>query len=166
MLRPGQIIWLCYECSDLVFTLRRNSMSYARNAIFVALFAATSVLAEGAFPQAPVNLKEAEAQGLQRLSVEDLKAFIPGTLDTKGTQGKSTRIFKPDGGYERKAFQDFSGSWRFDEGKNAYCLDVRKKKGVDRTCFAVFHAREGNYYFDYDLENGFYAHSWTPAKAE
>jgi hypothetical protein len=30
---------------------------------------------------------------------------------------KSKRIFKPDGGYEFKGFQDFSGYWRFDEGK-------------------------------------------------
>lgn len=141
-------------------------MSYARHAIFIALFTATSVLAQGIYPKAPVNLKEAEAQGLQRLSVEELKAFIPGTHETKGTTGKSTRTFKPDGGYERKAIKDFSGTWRFDEGKNAYCLDVYKMKGLDKTCFAVFRAPEGNYYFDYDLQNGFYSHSWTPAKAE
>ena len=141
-------------------------MSYARQAIIIALFTATSALAQGVFPQAPVNLKEAEAQGLQRLSVEDLKAFIPGTHETTGTTGKSTRTFKPDGGYVRKAIKDFTGKWRFDEGKNGYCLDVYKQKGMDKTCFAVFRAREGNYYFDYDLENGFYSHSWTPAKAE
>jgi len=141
-------------------------MSYARHALFIALFTATSVLAQGGFPQAPANLKEAEAQGLQRLSVEDLKAFMPGTHATKGTTGKSTRTFKPDGGYERKAFKDFSGTWRFDEGKNAYCLDVYKKQGMDKTCFAVFRAPDGKHYFDYDLENGFYSHSWTPAKAE
>ena len=141
-------------------------MSYARHAIFIALFTATSALAQGPSPQAPTNLKEAEAQGLQRLSVEDLKAFIPGTHATKGTTGKSTMIFKPDGGFERKAFQNFTGSWRFDEAKNAYCLDVYKKKGLDKTCFAVFRAKEGDYFFDYDLENGFYSHSWTPAKAQ
>jgi hypothetical protein len=141
-------------------------MSFARHAIFIALFTATSVLAQGMSPQAPVNLKEAEAQGLQRLSVEDLKAFMPGTHKTEGTTGKSTLIFKPDGGYERKAFKSFSGTWRFDEGKNAYCLEVQKKKGLDRLCFAVFRAKEGDFYFDYDLENGFYSHTWTPAKAE
>ena len=141
-------------------------MSYARHAIFIALFTATSVLAQGTYPQAPVNLKEAEAQGLQRLSVEDLKAFIPGTHKTEGTTGKSTLTFKPDGGYERKSFKDFSGTWRFDEEKNAYCIDVQKKKGLDRLCFAVFRAKEGNIYFDYDLQNGFYSHTWTPAKAE
>ena len=46
-----------------------------------------------------------------------------------GTTGKSTKTFKPDGGFERKGLKDFTGSWRFDEGKNAYCLDVYKKKG-------------------------------------
>jgi len=141
-------------------------MSYARHAILVALFTATSVLAQESGPKAPINLKEAEAQGLQRMSVEDLKAFIPGTQMTHGTTGKSTRTFKPDGGYERKAFQDFRGTWRFDEGKNAYCLEVLKKKGMDKTCFAVFRAGDGKHYFDYDLENGFYSHTWIPAKAE
>jgi len=141
-------------------------MSCARHAIFIALFAATSVLAQGGFPQAPVNLKEAEAQGLQRLSVEELKAFIPGIHETRGTTGKSTRAFKPEGSYERKAFKDFNGTWRLDEGKNAYCLEVNKKKGLDKLCFAVFRAPVGNDYFDYDLENGFYSHTWTPAKAE
>jgi hypothetical protein len=141
-------------------------MSYARHAIFIALFTATSVLAQGGIPQAPVNLKEAEAQGLQRLSVEDLKAYMPGTHKETGTEGKSTKYFKPDGGFVRKGLKEFNGSWRFDEAKNAYCLDVYKKKGQEKTCFAVFRAPAGNYYFDYDLENGFYSHSWTPAKAE
>src|SRR4030042_1118337 len=102
------------ECLDSAFPSRRNTMSYARHAIFIALFTATSVLAQGVVPQAPVNLKEAEAQGLQRLSVEALKAFIPGTHEVKGTTGKSTKYFKPDGGFERKGFKDFTGSWRFD----------------------------------------------------
>lgn len=124
-------------------------MSYARHSILVALFAATSVLAqEGGAPKAPVNLKEAEAQGLQRLSVGDLKAFIPGIHEVKGTTGKSTKYFKPDGSFERKGFKDFTGSWHFDEGKNGYCLDVYKKKGLEKTCFAVFRAPEGNYFFD------------------
>lgn len=55
-------------------------MSYAHRAFLIALFATTSAPAQqGAVPTAPVNLKEAEAQGLQRLSAEELKAFIPGT---------------------------------------------------------------------------------------
>ena len=141
-------------------------MTYARHAIFITMFAATSVLAQGAFPQAPVNLKEAEAQGLQRLSVEELKTFMPGTLATKSTTGKGKRIFNPDGSFVRKAFKDFTGSWRFDEGKNAYCLDVNKQKKMGKACFAVFRAAEGDYFFDYDLQNGFYAHTWTVAKGE
>lgn len=142
-------------------------MSYARHAVLIGLFATTSVLAqEGGFSKAPANLKEAEAQGLHRMSIEELKPFIPGTHVTKGTTGKSTRTFKPDGAYERKAFKDFSGTWRFDEGKNAYCLDVSMRKGMDKICYAVFRAPEGNHYFDYDLMNGFYSHTWTPAKAE
>ncbi len=138
-------------------------MPHARHAIFVALFTATSVLAQGVFPQAPVNLKEAEAQGLQRLGMEDLKALLPGTLE--GTKLK--RIFKPDGSYQfLKGAQDYRGSWRFDEGKNAYCLDVYKKKDREKACYAVFRAAEGNYYFDYEIEVGFHSHTWTPAKTE
>jgi hypothetical protein len=142
-------------------------MSYAHRAILIALFATTSALAEqGAVPTAPVNLKEAEAQGLQRLSAEELKAFIPGTHEVKGTTGKSTKYFRADGSFERKGFKDFAGKWRFDEGGNAYCLDVYKKKGMERNCFAVFRAREGEYYFDYDVENGFFSHAWRPARPE
>jgi hypothetical protein len=141
-------------------------MSYPRTAMLVALFTATTVLAQEVFPKAPVNLKEAEAQRLQRLNVEDLKAFMPGSLTTRSPTGKSTRIFKQDGSFERKSFKDFSGTWRFDEGENAYCLEVRKKKGTEKACFAVFRAPGENYYFDYDIENGFYAHTFTPAKAE
>lgn len=142
-------------------------MSCARHAVLIALLAATPVLAqEDGFPKAPVNLKEAEAQGLHRMSVEELRPFIPGTHQTRGTTGKSTRTFKPDGAYERKAFKDFSGTWRFDEDNNAYCLEVRQKKGMEKICFAVFRAPEGKHYFDYDLMNGFYSHTWTPARAE
>jgi len=142
-------------------------MSFARHAILITLFAATSVLAQGGgVPKEPVNLKEAEAQGLQRLSVEDLKAFIPGTHQTWGTTGKSTKYFKPDGGFERKGFKEYTGTWHFEEGKNAYCIDVYKKKGLEKTCFAVFRAPDGNFYFDYDLQNGFYAHTWSPTKSE
>lgn len=99
-------------------------------------------------PKAPVNLKDAETQGLQRLSVEELKAFIPGVHEVRGTTGKSAKYFKPDGGFERKGFKEFSGTWRFDPGKNAYCLDVQKKKGFDESCFAVFRAPAGGFYFD------------------
>ena len=140
-------------------------MSYARHAIFVALFTATSVLAQGG-SQAPVNLKEAEAQGLQRLSVEDLKAFMPGIHEEQGTTGKSTKYFKPDGGFEPRGIKDFTGSWRFDEGRNGYCLDVYKKKGMEKTCFAVFRAPDGTHYFDYEVDTGFYSHVWRRATKE
>ena len=32
-------------------------------------------------------------------------------------------------------------------------------KALDRPCFAAFRAKEGNFYFDYDLQNGFYSHT-------
>jgi hypothetical protein len=142
-------------------------LTCARHAILITLFAAASVLAQGGgVPQAPLNLKEAEAQGLQRLSVEELKAFMPGVNQTWGTTGKSTRFFNPDGSYERKALKTFTGKWSLDESKNAYCLDVYKAKGMDKNCFAVFRAAEGNFYFDYDLGDGFYSHTWSPAKSK
>lgn len=142
-------------------------MFHVRNAVLAALFAATPALAqEGTVPKAPVNLKEAEAQGLQRVSADELKAFMPGVNETRGPTGKSTRLFNPDGSFERKAFKTFTGKWRLDADKNGYCLDVNKGKKFDRSCFAVFRAPQQGYYFDYDMEDGFYAHTWFPAKAE
>lgn len=133
--------------------------------LFGFCVAAPALAQEDGFPKGPVNLKEAETQGLQRVSAEELKAFMPGVNETRGPTGKSTRFFNPDGSFERRAFKTFTGKWRLDAEKNAYCLEVTKQKKFDRSCFAVFRAPQGNYFFDYDMEDGFYAHTWAPDKS-
>ncbi|MCR4304676.1 MAG: hypothetical protein NUV63_10710 [Gallionella sp.] len=65
-------------------------MSTFRSAILVPLFMAVATTTFAAdFPQAPPNQKEAEAQGLQRVSLEELKKFIPGIVGNKGFRGES-----------------------------------------------------------------------------
>jgi hypothetical protein len=41
----------------------------------------------GDSPKGPPNLKEAQAQGLQRVNIEELKKFIPGVIINKGKKG-------------------------------------------------------------------------------
>ncbi len=119
------------------------------------------------FPTAPVNLKEAQIQGLVRVTAEELKAFFPGVIDLRGPTGEHTMIYKADGSLERKGFRDKPGSWRIDEGRNAYCnLFPRRMGAPTEACFAVFRAADGRHYFDYDLRDGFYAHVWRRAAAE
>jgi hypothetical protein len=43
------------------------------------------------FPSSPVNLKEAEAQGLHRLSGTELKTLFPGTTDSRQYNGEERR---------------------------------------------------------------------------
>lgn len=124
------------------------------------------------FPTAPPNLKEVEATGLPRLSVEDLKAMLPGVVDSKGPKGRHLITQNADGTCLRKAAkrgvgQDASGTWRVDEKNDAYCRSLPKmgkgimaKGGYEENCFAVFRAPDGIHYFDYDVQDGFYAHVW------
>lgn len=145
-------------------------MLACRSAIVIPLFvAATSLAFAEDPPAAPPKLKEAEAQGLQRVSMEDLKQLIPGTLITKGTKGKHNRTFKPDGSVDRTGFgaMESTGTWRFDEKNNAYCNAFKGKKGsFNENCFAVFRAPDGTHYFDYEIDTGFYTHAWRRAAGE
>jgi hypothetical protein len=115
-----------------------------------------------------VNQKEAEAQGLKRVNLEELKKLIPGILKVKDFKGKKRILtFNPDGSVERK---DQTGKWNFDEGKNAYCVTFEEKMfkkgnvGTGKHCFAVFRAKDGSNFFDFDVENGFFAHQWHPVE--
>jgi hypothetical protein len=143
---------------------RRKEMLAYRSAILIPLFvAATSYAFAQDFPTAPPKLKEAEAQGLQRVSMEELKQLIPGTLITKGTRGKHKRTLKPDGSADRTGFgaMESTGTWRFDEKNTAYCNAFKGKKGfAEENCFAVFRAPDGTHYFDYEIDTGFYTHVW------
>ena len=124
------------------------------------------------FPTAPPNLKEMEAKGLPRLSAEELKAFFPGVIDSKGTKGRHILTFNADGTLLRKPFKhglsEDTGTWKIDEKNNTHCVSLPKgkgvvKKGYDENCFATFRAPDGVHFFDYDVSDGFYAHVWRKA---
>lgn len=128
--------------------------------------AATNAFA-GDYPKGPPNLKEAEAEGLQRVNLEELKKFIPGVIKNKGHQGgKHTLTFKADGSVDRTGFdtKQQTGQWHFDEKNNAYCTAFYEKKGYREACFAVFRAKDGANFFDYDIKDTFYAHVWHPGE--
>jgi len=137
-------------------------------ALFVMFIAATTQTFAAEFPTAPPKQKDAEAQGLHRMSTAELKEFLPGKMKTMGVEGKHKRTFNPDGSAYRTGIGDkeSTGTWRFDENDNAYCNAFKEKKGVKETCFAVFRAADGTYYFDYEIDTGFYAHVWRSAKKE
>jgi hypothetical protein len=131
------------------------------------LMAAASIALAADFPKAPANQKEAETEGLQRVNLEELKKFIPGIVNNKGFKGgKHTLTFKPDGSVDRTGFgaKEQTGKWNFDEEKNALCVAFQEKHGYKKTCLAVFRAKDGINFFDYDVENGFFAHVWHPGE--
>ncbi len=69
-----------------------------RSALLAPLFmvATTNTFA------APPNIKAAEAKGLQRVNLEELKKFIPGVIKVKGHKGgQYTLTFKADGSVDR-----------------------------------------------------------------
>ncbi len=138
--------------------------AFCLSAVF--LVSVDSAFAEE-FPTAPADIKGAEALGLHRLSLEELKAFFPGVVKSKGTKGHHKLTFKPDGSVDKKGFHDTTGKWRIDESNDAYCVafteapDKLGKPHVStETCFAVFRAPDGTHYFDYDIEDGLYASVW------
>ncbi len=139
-----------------------------RSAVLASLLMAVVPYAIAAdFPKGPPNQKEAEAQGLKRVSVDELKQFIPGVLIAMSFKGKKHRLtFNPDGSVHRTGIGDMelTGKWNFDEPKNAYCLSFQSKHGFEHNCLAVFRATDGTNFFDYDVDNGFYAHAWHPKK--
>lgn len=149
-------------------------MCNARYLTFVFLFAVAATQAAERFPaKHPMSLKEAQAQGLQRLSAEDLKAFIPGTQESKGPKapggvgGGKLRIFNPDGSFEAQAKQQRTGKWRIDSKSNAWCRSLDSSPNMpmqasDEHCFAVFRAPDGVHYFDYDIGDTLYAGVWRP----
>jgi hypothetical protein len=140
-----------------------------RYAVLVSLlmFAASSTYATE-FAKELANQKEAEAQGLQRVNLEELKKFIPGEVRVRDFKGKKRILtYNSDGSVDRK---DQTGKWNFDEGKNAYCVlfeDKKFQKGNVRSekhCFAVFRAKDGINFYDFDVENGFFSHVWHPGE--
>lgn len=130
-----------------------------RSAVLVCMFMCSTAMADAAeFPTAPPRLKDAEAQGLVRMSAAELKESLPGTWVQMGTKGKRKKTFNPDGTAYRTGFVEMegSGTWRIDEKNGGYCNTFRGKKLHDEACFAVFRAPDGAHYFDYELDTGFY----------
>ena len=139
-------------------------MSTRTYAVVLALLLAATAQAENLiFPKGPPRMKDAEAQGLQRVRAEELKALFPGTSKSVAAAGRGFRTFKPDGVFEIKTFQDLKGTWRIDEKNNAYCMAARVAGKYGDECFAVFRAPDGTHYFDYDIEDGAYSRTWRPA---
>jgi hypothetical protein len=117
------------------------------------------------FPAAPPKLKEMEAQGLLRVSAEDLKAHFPGIVDWKGVTSRRIITHNPDGSLVSKGFKhgfaDILGKWRIDEKNNTYCKALPKQRGgIEEHCFAVFRASDGVHFFDYDVKDGLYVGVW------
>lgn len=138
-------------------------MSTIRIALLVSMFvsaAAPTYAAE--FPSAPPRLKDAEAQGLQRVSAEELKSIVQGKMETKGNTGDGARTFNADGSVLRSGFgdSDITGTWRIDQANNAYCnaFTFPGRRGYRDICFAVFRAPDGTHYFGYDIRDGYLAH--------
>lgn len=133
--------------------------------ILLLLFASAMVqAADNNFPEAPPKLKDAEAKGLHRLSNEEFKAFFPGTIELQRHSGThATKTFKPDGSVEVLGFQDLSGTWRFDEKRNAYCDRIHTKVKRGERCYAVFSAGDGVHHFDYDLSDNLQTITWRRA---
>lgn len=127
------------------------------------------------FPTAPPNLKEMETKGLPRVSTEELKELFPGVIDSRGPTGRHIVIHNADGTCIRKAAkhgvgQDASGKWRINEKNNTLCRymprmgkGVMAKGGSEEHCFALFRAADGMHFFEYDVQDGFYAHTWRKA---
>jgi hypothetical protein len=129
-----------------------------RSVLLSMFVAATTIAYAAEFPTAPPRLKDAEAQGLARLSAAELKESLPGKWTQKGTKGKRTKTFNPDGSAYRTGFgvMEGAGTWRIDEKNNAYCNTFTGKKGAEEGCFAAFRAPDGTHYFDYEVDTGFY----------
>ena len=140
-------------------------MSILRSTLAVALLVSIPAIGLAQeFPQAPPKLKEAETQGLPRVSTEELKEFLPGKLDGLGPLGHRIKTFKSDGSVDRTSYSGKkapdSGTWRFDEANNTYCQTFRGKMGSQEDCFAVFRAPDGTHFFDYDVKTGFFERTW------
>ena len=136
-----------------------------RSALLATLF---MVVATNTFAAPPPNIKAAEAKGLQRVSSEELKKFIPGAMKVKGHKGgKYTLTFKADGSVDRTGgvgLDTQTGKWHFDEKNNAYCSTFEEVMGYQEVCFAVFSAPNGKKFLSYDIEDSFFAHGWRPVK--
>ena len=137
-----------------------------RSTVLVSMFVASTAISHAEeFPTEPPKLKDAESQGLVRVSTEELKQFMPGKVDSKGPTGRRIKTFKADGSVDTTGFgsRDSTGTWRLDEKKNTYCQSFQERRSYMVRCFAVFRAPDGIHYFDYNIDTGFFEHTWRRA---
>lgn len=140
-----------------------------RSAMLLSIFVASTAISLAAeFPTAPPRLKDAEAQGLVRMSTTELKEFLPGKVESQGPLGGRVKTFKADGSVDRTAVgqkegTEGSGTWRFDEQNNVYCEAFQEKRRYRDECFAVIRAPDSTHYFDYEVKTGFFTHAWRRA---
>lgn len=67
-----------------------------RSAMVLSMLMASSAMSHAQeFPAAPPKLKDAEAQGLVRASIEELKQFMPGKVESRGPLGGRRGASKP-----------------------------------------------------------------------
>lgn len=129
------------------------------------LMSATVVAAE--FPVAPPSQKAAEAEGLVRLEVGELKTLLQRVVIADHVKtGKCKFTFHDDGSVERGGGAAKPGKWRIDEAKNIYCKSFHRKDGYSENCFAVYRAADNVHYFDYDSSDGLLALTWRCGKEQ
>ena len=135
-----------------------------RYALLVSLFMA---VVSNTFA-APPNLKAAEAKGLQRVNLQDLKKFIPGVIFVKGHKGGKYKLtFNADGSVDRTGgvgLDAQTGKWHFNEKNNTYCSTFEEVMSYQEVCYAVFRTPNGKKFLNYDIEDSFFAHGWRPEK--
>lgn len=135
--------------------------------LLLSLLASAMVYAaDKDFPEAPPKLQDAEAKGLHRLSMDELKAFFPGTIDVQRQRSSDryTKTYKPDGSLDVVGLVDrFSGTWQFDEKRGVYCDRIYRKKTQDEHCYAVYGAGDGIHHFDYDIKDNLHTVTWRRA---
>jgi hypothetical protein len=98
-------------------------------------------------PGTPLTLKQAERQGLHRLSTAELRQFVPGILERPAAR-------------RQRAVSDGRASLRIDETTHTYCNIFTRKRNGEESCFAVFRAADGVRHFGYDIKRGGYPHIW------
>ena len=93
-----------------------------------------------------------------------LRKSCPGVIKVKGHKGgKYTLTFIADGSVDRTGgigLDAQTGVWDFDEQNNAYCSAFEEARGYKKVCFAVFRKPHENIFFDYDIEDIFFTHTY------
>ena len=155
---------LLFIKNGFIFNDKEPNMSMIRSSLAVALLVSIPALGLAqAFPTAPPKLKEAEAQGLPRVSTEELKQLLLGKVDSKGVKNRHIVTFKADWAVDivsNRGVNPRSGTWRLDDASNSYCHKFQDGTSSDEDCFAVFRAPDGTHFFDYNIKTGFFEHTW------